>query len=243
MPRLVYGTMRLCEHEGGPDDWARFFARLYENGITWLHSSAEYESFDLLCETLSVLRSNYPRCEFHHVVKLAEPSFGEENFVSERLNERLEHYRRRLGVKAIDEVQWMWRGQLDDDPGRVETFRRQGEEISRTFEGVKCNGGVDRFLCFPYSVPFAEAALQLGGLDGLAVYRNLREKDYDEVVARCRPPQRVLAIRPFGAGECFDGNSSTREMLDYVFKMPAVDGAVFTATMEKHIKEVLDYLC
>ena len=91
--RMVLGTMRMHETGNTPSALAKFLVAIHERGVRSLHSSFEYDSFPLLCETLKELNRNSSSCKFRHVVKLAEPTFNESGFNATRLQDRLERYR------------------------------------------------------------------------------------------------------------------------------------------------------
>ena len=240
--RIVYGTMRLHTKFGSVPELADFFLRLHAAGITWLHSSNEYESFDLLCNVLKYLKETRPSVKFRHVVKIAEPSFDDDGFCYSRLLDKVDYYRSRLGVGCIDQLQWMWRKNIKNDEERISDFLGVKSEIQSAFDELRNKGVVSDFLCFPYSVEFAAAANNSGIFSGLTVYRNLEETQYDSALKDCPFLNESIAIRPFGAGKGFAQGRSTQEMLDYVFSDDLINGVILTVSSEDHLNELLEYM-
>lgn len=227
--------MRLLEHEWAKQDWLAFFDQLRDDGIDWLHSSNEYESFDLLKDTLT-----QGARRFRHVVKLGEPSFDEGDFLSSRLERKVDDYLRALHLESIDIVQWMWRDGLNT-PHRLERFLAQADAVSDGMARLVDAGKVQAFTCFPYDPAFARGALEVGVTDSLAVYRNPEETDYDAVLMGCAPG-RSVAIRPFAAGAAFARGASCRALLDHAASPSAIGYVVATATKLAHYKELAEYV-
>lgn len=233
--------MRLLEVERSLTDWAAFFRQVHDLGITRLHSSMEYESFPLLCEILAVLRTDDPRICFTHVVKLAEPSFDDAAFSATRMIEKVDSYRQQLGSDCIDDIQWMWRQDLDEDERRIARYEEESAAICRTAQELKQAGSIRRFLCFPYSPEFAETAIATAGIDGLAIYRNIQEREYDPALAICnRLGKTALAIRPLNAGKVFEGDQRTpRELFDCALDMKPIEAGIVSTSSIDHLGALL----
>lgn len=240
--QIIFGTMRMHEIERTPEYWAGFFEQLYDRGVRVLHSSDEYESFGLLCATLDHLHRSSPSSQFRHVVKLAEPSFDSEGFDRNRLEARLAHYRNSLQCDSIEDVQWMWRQDLKDEPKRIADLTRSLPEISETVEALKQQGQLRRLFCFPYTVTCADLLLDVECIDGYTIYRNQREAEYDYLLDSCESRSKTcLVIRPFAAGQSLGaGLTAPVEQLAAALDHPAIEAAILSTSSLLHLDNLID---
>lgn len=221
--------------------WETFFEELYAREIQVIHSSCEYESFELLCSTLKELKRNSSSCKFRHVIKLAEPSFGENGFSASRLQDRIERYRDDLGADQIDDVQWMWRQDLHTEGKRLQDLGNSLNRISEAVAELKERGTIKRFLCFPYTLEFGVCIIDNEFIDGFTVYRNRLERDYDGLLDMCHSrAKRCLAIRPFAAGDLLNTSSDIpRYVLSNALDHPAVEAAIFSTSNLAHLDALM----
>jgi predicted aldo/keto reductase-like oxidoreductase len=239
--RLIFGTMRLSEVERSIEDWVDFFQNVYAMGITSLHSSSEYDTFPLLCEILRELAKADNSPKFRHAVKLAEPSFDDSGFDAARLAEKVAGYCAAFGVSCIHDVQWMWRHNLSNDGDRIDAFKRKLPTLTDAVESLKSQGKIERFFCFPYSPAFANEALRAAVVDGLTVYRNAQETEYDAAIGDCAEfGKRVLVIRPLNAGKVLEKSAmSAAENVRYSLDLPAITAGIISSNNLDHIRELL----
>jgi predicted oxidoreductase len=239
-PRLILGTMRLLEVDRSKEQWVDFFEQISSIGIDTLHSSLEYDSFGLLCEALGVLALVRPDIQFRHVVKLAEPSFDDGAFSANRLIEKIDHYKKCLGTDIVHDIQWMWRMDLKDDPKRLKHAENSFDEMAKAVAELKSSSQIERFFCFPYSPEFAQLSLKSDAVDGLVVYRNTREIEYDDAINACADAGKsTMIIRPFAAGALIDGSSTTiSELIKFALDERNIEGAIFSSNNIAHIREI-----
>lgn len=241
--KVIFGTMRMGDHSKSTEEWSDFFWQLYQAGIRRLHVSSEYETFPLLCRVLAHFYTQHPEARFWYVVKLGEPHFSDADFDADRLITKIKAYLTALNTDHIDCVQWMWRQGLDDDPKRIGQFELKHNEIDFAFNHCKRQGWVKTFVCFAYSPAFAASALKIDQIDGLAVYWNPVERDYEEnILAAQALGKYTIAIRPFGGDQSLPSRYSVHELLDFSFNQPGVSGVVVTATHPDHLATLLKYL-
>ncbi len=240
--QLVFGSMRMHEAGKSVSEWADFFLAIHDRGIRVLHSSDEYDSYALFCATLALVRKRAPSCKFDHIVKLAEPSFDDTGFQQARLDRRVSSYLKTLQSDHIRDIQWMSRQDLKDDSQRIASMIGSMDEITRSFEALTSRGQVSRWLCFPYSLGFAEALLSASSIDGFAVYRNAHEREYDALVEKLPAAGKTcLAIRPFAAGASLNASQmSAREQIDAVLAHPAVEAAILSSSSLVHLDNLID---
>ena len=199
--QVVLGTMRIHEKGRSEAEWAELLALAWDRGVRRLHSSSEYDSFAMFRHVLMRLREQRPDVGFEHVVKLAEPSFREDGFDAVRLESRIRDYCAALGVARLDCVQWMWRSDLDSDEKRLADFRASAAAITEATDQLRVAGLIGEFACFPYSRSFAQAAIESELFDGLIVYANPGERDYEPEIGQARGAEMFVdIIRPFGQG-------------------------------------------
>jgi aryl-alcohol dehydrogenase-like predicted oxidoreductase len=239
---IVLGTMRMAERSMGPAEWAPFFQAAHRLGIRSLHSSHEYESFGLLCETLALLRRDAPAVAFRHVVKLAAPSFNDDGFSANALRGQIEEYRAALGTDIVHDIQWMWRHSLSDEPLRLNLAKAAMAAISEASLLLKDQGLIERFFCFPYTTGFADLVLDEDMGDGLIVYRNLAEREFDGQLDRCAERGKTaIIIRPFHAGALVEqGALDARELLTQALDHRAIESAILSTSSLPHLEQLID---
>lgn len=238
--KLVLGTMRLHEVTQNVDSWVQFFLEAHRLGVRKLHSSSEYESYPLLKEILGYLKKNHPEAEFEHIVKLAEPSFDDAGYESGRLTKKVNEYLLDLQTSHLAVVQWMWRLTLKEDDVRVQNFLEAGSALSAEISELKSGNKIKQFMCFPYSVSFANAAIQQSFIDGLVVYRNILETEYDDLLGKAaRLGKESYIIRPLAAGKALaESGKSARALYDWALDHEGVAGAIVSISKPHHLRDL-----
>jgi aryl-alcohol dehydrogenase-like predicted oxidoreductase len=258
---IAFGSMRI--HERAQDDaaWEALLRAAIERGVTALHSSSEYESYPRFCGLVARLRG----LPVQHVVKLADPHFGEAGFDADRFEARLDAYLAQLGAERIDVVQWMWRGDLKDEPGRLAAFERERGAIRAAFGALRAKGKLGAVAPFPYTAAFADRVIGGGGgeagegsplCEGLAVYLNPAERELlPQIQAAARAGMGIVAIRPLAAGQALAGapagrggppgapsvpTSGAAACVREVLAEPGVATAVVTFSSRAHLDELLE---
>ena len=193
--------MRMIEYNYSIDYWVDLFNKMYESGITIHHVSSEYHSYKLYLTVLRQYNLCFPERPISHLVKLAEPHFDSTYFDPNRLQKKTEEYLDDLSTSKLWGVQWMWRGKLSDEKSRLIGFHNSIDLIGATIEQLKKNHLAGSFYLFPYTKTFCESvitSLVIKVFDGLIVYRNFNEIEYDEYFDFL--PNNII-IRPLGAGK------------------------------------------
>jgi len=203
-------------------------------GITTCHSSSEYESFPLFCSVVERLRREGIASRLQHVVKLAEPHFGEYDFDAKRLRQRVERYLSSLAVDRLDVVQWMWRGDLKREQDRLNGFIARRDSIHAAFASLREEGKVGAVLPFPYTVSFAERILAEDAFEGMTVYLNRMELDYVPFLGR----KGTVALRPLAAGRVLDVGYTAAAAIEWALAHPGVSTAVVSYSSSEHLKEL-----
>lgn len=234
--------MRMTNQTKDIDSWVELFITLHENGVDTLHSSIEYESFDLFKEVLKKTSQKSKSIQFKHVVKLADPSFNELHQGYNRIQTRIEEYLKHLHCDQIEMVQWMWRANLDDDKLRVENFKNSLSELEEAVLTIKKLGIVNKFMCFPYSLDFGMASLESKALDGYFIYRNPNELEMQSLLEKAHENSKeTYAIRPLAAGALVkDSEWNINSLVKFSQNHPGVKGIVVSISSEKHLFDILN---
>lgn len=240
--RITLGTMRFSADRHAVDKWAQFLVNAYDLGIQRLHISDEYESWPLFLQSLTAARKISNSIRFRYIAKLGEPHFDQPSFDAKRFEQRIDRYCVQLGINHLDDVQWMWRAHLDKDGDRCADFIAQDYSIRICIEKLKRSGKIGRFLCFPYSTNFASLAIDSDFIDGLTVYRNTQEKDFETHLDQCQVKSKIAhVIRPFFAGTTLNlGALSPRQQLIQVLDKPAIETAILSTGNIAHLRDLLE---
>jgi hypothetical protein len=232
--------MRLHEIKRTPEEWVAFFVAVRKLGITTLHSSSEYDSFPLFRDILRRVKRDRPDIGFRHMVKLGEPHFHEGGFDGGRLATKVDTYRDALAVDCIDDIQWMWRDGLEDEGERLKRFEKSAVELGHVGDSLKAEGKIKRLFCFPYTPGFALAAVENAAIDGLAVYRNIEEAEYESALASAAQVGKpCIAIRPFNGGKAL-ASGEAGQLLRYALEAPAVEAAILSSSSLPHLRSLAE---
>lgn len=249
---ISLGTMRFAEDGLTVRELADLLITAAHLGITSLHSSHEYASFELFCQALAMARKARPQWQPVHIVKLAEPGFGEDRFDADRFLATLDRYRSALEVDQVDVVQWMIRYDLSDHPGRVAILRRDATMIDEARGRADEAASMGALVAFPYHRSEIESALAAPWCDGVAVYLNPTEIPDHHLLDRCAAEALgVVGIRPLAAGRIMDEDATGRAVgwrtlaasaaeaaLRFALLHPAVTTAVVSSSSVPHLTEL-----
>ncbi len=235
---LTFGTMRLDERRLDDAACELLIRESLARGVTTFHSSSEYPAFGRFCGLVRHLRAE--RRKMQHIVKLAEPHFGDAAFEEGRLRAKVDAYLAALAAPRIDIVQWMWRGDLKQEQERLAGFARQREAIQAAFDALRREGKIGAVATFPYTTGFADAMLSAHFGDGLAVYLNPIEQEMRGQVERAASMGAgVIAIRPLAAGQAAAAGIAAATCLQEVLGREGVSTAVVTYSSPEHLDELV----
>lgn len=239
--RITLGTMRFSSDRYTVEQWAQFLIEAHDLGIRSLHVSDEYESWPLFLQSLTAARKISSDLDFRFIAKLGEPHFDQPSFDAKRLVQHIDRYCLQLGIGCLDDVQWMWRADLNKDSNRCANFVSQADSIRASIEYLKRNGKIGRFLCFPYSIKFASRALDFDFIDGLTVYRNAQEKDYEMHLDQAQMKSKIVhIIRPFFAGATLMPDALTpQQQLIQALDHPAIETGILSTGNMAHLHDLL----
>jgi hypothetical protein len=239
--KLVFGSMRMLEYSYSLEYWVDLFEDLYDFGVTTFHSSNEYESFPFFCKVITVFQKKNPDKKIHHIIKIAEPHFNINTFDANLLEGKINEYCRNLNVSSIENIQWMWRGNLQNNVQREQLFDRNYPEIEKAILNLKKTNKIKKFYCFPYNLDFALSAIKKDQIDGLIVYRNVLEKEYDTALKLgAKLNKKSYIIRPLNAGKALSGvNQSSKSLVQWALNFPNIEGAIISISSVSRLKEII----
>lgn len=238
LSNITFGTMRLFDKKLSNNQVLSLIEKCYEVGINTHHSSFEYNSYELYCQSL---RQFNRRNNIKHIVKLSSPHFEEKRFSARILEERIDLQLKALGIDQIDVLQWLVRSKPITDATRLNTIIHQNEEINHSFRELKQKGKIKSVFSFPYSVTFTEEVLKLEEVDGIISYLNLEERDYVQF-ANSIP---FIAIRPLNAGKLIDKQNPERDLkrcITFVSEQSNVMSQVISINHLEQLKGLKDYI-
>jgi aryl-alcohol dehydrogenase-like predicted oxidoreductase len=237
---LAFGSMRLLEGRLSKSHWLRLLRQSADIGVDLWHSSDEYESFELFSELNRQLRRENPSLSIRHVVKLADPHFGQDRFNPMRLSHRVDTYLHKLAADCIDTVQWMWRANLDQEERRLQDTASQDQEMQATFQSLKDRGKIGRIMPFPYTYGFAEWVIARPWCDGLTCYLNPLETEMLPMAHRAAHlHKQILALRPLAGGRAITAYRTADDCFAWTVMQPAVEAAVVSFSSQEHRDKLL----
>jgi aryl-alcohol dehydrogenase-like predicted oxidoreductase len=198
---ITFGSMRLDPKQIELNKAIELISYLYEHGVNTFHSSHEYATDSFFCQAIQHFQTQNPSVRLQHIVKIGVPHFDEAEFSSHRLVTLVENRLRDLGTERIDLVQWLVRHQPNSDRDRLRILAACQQELETTWLKLQQDGKVGALTAFPYSIPFAEAVIQLPNCEGLVTYLNLLELEMTPLLEQMSlQRQGYVAIRPLGGG-------------------------------------------
>lgn len=241
LSRLIFGSMRMNEKDLDDTQWSNLLRRGYELGITSLHSSDEYETFSRFTKIVHELQLE--GLQFQHLVKLGEPHFGSDRFDPEKFHGRINSYCQALGVEKLDVVQWMWRGDLKDEAGRLQGLKDDAEALGTAVHTARSQGKIGALVCFPYTLAFAEQVINYDWCDGLTVYLNPLETEMQPLLPQLTKQEKsAIAIRPLAATKALQEQYSLQDCLTSAFADTSVTAAMVSWSSEQQLKSLLEAL-
>jgi aryl-alcohol dehydrogenase-like predicted oxidoreductase len=199
---VTFGSMRLEPARIDQDAAIRLVEAAWDAGIDTFHSSSEYPTHRFFCEVLRAVRGRRPEFRPVHVSKIAVPHFEDpDGFSPPLLRTRVEEQLAELGAERLDIVQWLLRSKPIADAPRLAELERSRESLAEVWSALHREGKVGTLASFPYSMPFAERALDVPPCRGFVTYLNVAELELVPLLPSIeRQGQGVIAIRPLSAG-------------------------------------------
>ncbi len=207
---ICYGTMRYASKSGTLDDVGKAGRRALEaaidRGVNFVHSSYEYGTRWL---TSQVLAEHPKRHDLHHIIKVNVPDWGDGGFDEDKFRTQIHEALEELHTDRIAVVQHLHRGTLpksigynaEGEPQRLGEFESVVHPLREAFDRLHREGKVGYLATFPYTVGYAEKAVESGLFSGLAAFFNCLETEMmDLFPAMEERGMGFIGIRPLAAG-------------------------------------------
>lgn len=202
--------MRYANKSGAEDETSKAgryaLEQALERGVNFVHSSYEYRTRWLTDRTLA----NHPkRHDIHHVIKVNVPDWGEDGFDEDEFRRQVHEALEELHTDRIAVVQHLHRGKLpkrlgytaEGEPSRLAEFESVAHPLREAFDRLKREGKVGYLATFPYTVGYAERAIESGLFDGLAAFFGCLETEMMDLFPTLEERgMGFIGIRPLAAG-------------------------------------------
>lgn len=232
---ITFGSMRL-ETLANDADWVKLLREALDRGVTTLHSSTEYDSFSRFTGIVRALEAGD---RIQHVVKLAEPHFGDSDFDATRLVAKVDDYLTQLRAVRLDVVQWMWRGDLKNEESRLAGLVDRRSQLAHAFDELRCAGKIGAVAPFPYTQGFADRSIESSLFEGLTVYLNPVEQEMrPQIAAAVARGMGIVALRPFAAGKAL-ASATPRVCIQSVLATAGVTTTVASFSSQVHLDELV----
>jgi hypothetical protein len=234
--------MRMTEYNYSISHWVDLFSEMHDRGIFIHHVSSEYESYYYYLDVLKEFNLKFPNKQIEHLVKLAEPHFDSDRFNFTLFQSKIDKYLTDLNKSMLWGIQWMWRGNLNDEPVRLKNFESNFQLLYSNVKKLKKNNIINGFYLFPYTTTFCEHALELSKsikiklFDGLTVYRNIQENDFDKYLCFF---ERNIIIRPLYGGK-LNTIIPPQELIEFSLNHKSVEKAIISISSNFRLKELLN---
>lgn len=224
---ISLGTMRFLDKGLSVKQVTALFDCAKDKGITTLHVSSEYSSYDLVKAAL-------PHRDHQFIVKLAAPHFDEDGFSQKSLEKKVDRFLLDFKRDSIDVAQWMWRMNPLDDDSRIEKTGEQLGSMQEAFQALVVSGKVKQFSCFPYTPSYMHFIRKKGLMHSQTNYLNFWEDDlFEGGIA-----EDSIVLRPLAAGRFRKSNFSLSHCLSYPLSHPNIKTVVISLHNKKNIEEV-----
>lgn len=180
------------------------------SGITTIHSSAEYTSFDDLSQRL---QSHPQRAELQHIVKLSNPEYGEDAFDKKRFVDDIDELLSSLATEQLTVVQHLQRGPVHKeivydesaDESRIGVWNAIKDDVLDTAQELRTQGKIGAFASFPHTMDYAKQVISDSVVDGIVHYFNLIEVEAAQLFSRLAANgQGFISLRPYLQGMLTD---------------------------------------
>lgn len=239
--RFIFGSMRMNEYLYSNNYWVELFSYMYDNGILIHHISNEYESYNKYLNIYNEFKLLYPNKTIRHLVKMAEPHFDSRTFSSDNMEKKIKKYISDLECNRLWGIQWMWRGDLKDESSRLRQLNIDFEVFNFAMKGFKNLGLYENLYLFPYTTTFCDSVLELSDkynmyiFNGLTIYRNLEEMEYDKYLNYFSDN---IIIRPLNAGR-LDPNINKKTAISYALNHKNITAGIISFSSKEKLQETL----
>ena len=134
----------------------------------------------------------------------------------------------------------MWRGNLSDDNKRIKNFIKDKKKIIKLFNSLLKEKKICGIYVFPYTTKFLIESISFNIFDGVCIYRNPVEKNYEKLIKKFKKI-KFLDIRPFGGKLKLNKKHKLNFLLNYSINCKNIENIILTCSKKKQIREIVSY--
>lgn len=230
--KIIYGTMRMLSVKRSLSKWVYIFDELTEKGIDSFHVSKEYKSYKIFLEVFK--KSKINKINTNIYAKCYSPNFDEKIYDEKKLNSLIDCYLKDLNIDKIN-MQWMWRGNLNNENLRCIFFKESFHRLNYSFLNFK-KKKVNEIYCFPYTTKFAKLVHKISNIEGISTYFNPNETTYKKFLGK-----KNLGIRPLCAGK-IPHKYDFEDLINFSLNEKKITKVMLSINKIKNFKKLYNYL-
>ena len=219
--------------------WINLIEYLVKNQITKIHVSKEYSSYKIIKKIFSHPKFIKTKFKMEVIIKCSSPNFDHNNFDQKKLINEIKNYKKDLKIKKFYAVQWLSRGNLNNNKKRLFFLNKDKKLINSSIKIIKKKYS-KFFLLFPYSETFLEACIALIRMDGFTIYLNLEEKNYLKYLKFEK--FKNITIRPFIKLSQDKINLRLKKILRLNIKKRNILGTMISISKKKQIDQIINVI-
>lgn len=230
--KIVLGTMKFKKYFNNSNTLSKFLDYAYKKGIKQLHVSNEYNSYNLLKNSLKKINKR----KFTLIIKLSESNTDKKKFSLKRFEKKIYKYFKDLGKKHAYIVQLVNRYKCKNLKEYLYYEQRTFDIIEDTVVKFKKKKIIKSFYFFPYhknenkikSRPF---------INGITCYRNMYENLNDNYAKQNK--FEIIAIRTFGGNKKKSKIKNLKKLIMYNLNNKMVKKVIVGANNKEQLNELI----
>ena len=229
--------MRMEEKNKPINYWIDLFSYLVENQITKIHISKEYPSYKMIKKIFSHSKFKKIKPKMEIIIKCSSPNFNEKIFGEKKFINQIKKYQKDLGIKKFYAIQWLSRGNLENENKRLLISDSNKEMINFCISVIKKKYS-KFFLSFPYTESFLKFCQKNINVDGFTIYQNLEEKKYSKYLKNNN--FNYVTIRPFIKVHKSKRILQLKKILRLNIKNKNILGTMISFSKKKQVLNILE---
>ncbi len=230
--KIVLGTMKFNKYFNNSNSLSKFLDYAYKKGIKQLHISNEYNSYNLLKNSLKKINKR----KFTLIVKLSESNTDKKKFSLKRFEKKIYKYCKDLGKKHAYIVQLVNRYKCKNFEEYLYYEQRTFDIIEDTVIKLKKKKIIKSFYFFPYhnnenkiqSRPF---------INGITSYRNIHDNLNDNYAKQNK--YKIIAIRTFGRNKKISIKKNLKKLIMYNLNNKMVKKVIVGANNKEQLNQLI----
>lgn len=230
--KIVLGTMKLKKYFNNSKELSIFLSYAHIKGISQLHISNEYSSYNLLVKSLKKIKNK----KFTFILKLSEPKNDQVKFNLKRFNQKIKRYSEDLGIKNNYIIQLVNRYKCKNREEYLIFEQQVLGVLKNTIIKLKKNNIIKSFYYFPYYINENQINRQ-EFIDGIVIYRNLYKKHNNNYAKKNN--FKIIAMRTFGGNKKILNKKNLTKLIMYNLKNKLVTKVIVGANNKEQLDKLL----